>query len=464
MAPIESPPSTSSPSPAEQAAALGFWSALGGGAIQKVSRFLHKKTLSPFLGRVAGHRFFSLLAPIGILSIGYNALQAGKRLSAGKSDDRLADRIMVGAALCGIVSMVRRFNPRLRGLAALVGLALDAADLTRVGWKWKEGQVSTGDLLLQAGLTLMFGLDRESRAAVMGLKVPRGTGWVGAAFEARRPISAASRPGPKRPPARPKRPRQPKWELNEERVDLSLIHDGVARRIAQKGVQELSLLLVAGPRQGERPQFLFQVRLMDHAVGKLRLQIKDGGNYEISGLSLSPTERIPSLEGWGKITSPEICDILNEWVALQNRLRSDGRPPRIGGGSGTPPSAKRAILTFFDGSKRVVQPKEVLILGSARQANLFLEGEAFAAGIRYQDGWIIQPFESSVRINDRIILDSEALKDGDRILIGEKPISFEIEKNVPFVEEKNPQSLGRRSYAVKGAIDIPIKEPLRKPD
>lgn len=147
---------------ADTAAPWGSGIAMAGGLVQKASHFIYKKSFSPLAGRIASHRALRWAAPVGMIAMGYNAVRCTKRLISGTSDDVWADRLMIGGAVCGVASMVGRFNPMLRAWAAFAGLAIDAVNLVHVGWQWHEGQVSAGDLLLQAGLTLIFGFDRET--------------------------------------------------------------------------------------------------------------------------------------------------------------------------------------------------------------------------------------------------------------------------------------------------------------
>ncbi len=161
---------------ADRAAASLGTVALGAGLVQRGSEFIYKRSFAPLAGQIASHRAFGVAAPIGLGVMAYNAVRSVQRLLTGTSEDRWADGMMIGGALCGglsilggVVPLFGRYGKWVRGIAATAGLVLDSADLIHVGWRWQAGQVSTGDLLLQAGLTLVFGFDRESRAAISSL-------------------------------------------------------------------------------------------------------------------------------------------------------------------------------------------------------------------------------------------------------------------------------------------------------
>ncbi len=86
-----------------------------------------------------------------------------QRLWTGGSEDRWADRVAVGGSLCGIFTiashLLQRHRP-LRMFVASAGLVLDAFDLARIGWRWEQGQLTTGELLIQGGLLAIFGFNR----------------------------------------------------------------------------------------------------------------------------------------------------------------------------------------------------------------------------------------------------------------------------------------------------------------
>ncbi len=143
--------------------------ALLGGLVQKGSAFVAEKTGSVRAGAVSNHRLLKRTAPLGIAVMGYNALRSTGRLLTGTSQDIWADSLMIGGALCGVAALVGRLNPVTRRVAAIFGMALDFADIAHVGWQYRQGQVSTHELVIQLGLTLIFGFDRQSRQMVRGI-------------------------------------------------------------------------------------------------------------------------------------------------------------------------------------------------------------------------------------------------------------------------------------------------------
>ncbi len=144
---------------ADQVANRGAQVALGVGLVHKILTAASKKPQFRSLQPALRHSLFGVSTVVSSVALTYNACRSLGRLIDGTSEDRWADSLMFGGALCGyltIVAQLTGLNPQVRALVAFTGLALDAVDLGHVGMKWQEGQVTTEDLLLQAGLTLLF--------------------------------------------------------------------------------------------------------------------------------------------------------------------------------------------------------------------------------------------------------------------------------------------------------------------
>lgn len=157
---------------------LAMTASLAGGIVAKTAGWLGESAwaasrFSPALidkaGKLAARPAFRRLAPLGMAAMVYHAGRAMVRLANGASEDPWNDGLRIGGALLGALSLGGGLHPRLRGLAAAGGLFLDTADLAHSFGGWRDHKISTAELFLQAGLTAVFGLDREGRQA-LGLR------------------------------------------------------------------------------------------------------------------------------------------------------------------------------------------------------------------------------------------------------------------------------------------------------
>lgn len=152
-------------SPLDQSAQIVSTAVLVTGLAQKaignerhrLGRFIHD-----YDNRQYNHyRLWNFQRRIGIGLMGYQAVRSIQRLFTGMSEDRMADGLMIAGAVSGLFAMTKRLSPLARAWVAGIGFAIDLVDLTHVGWRWREGQVDTATLVLQASLTLLFGIDRK---------------------------------------------------------------------------------------------------------------------------------------------------------------------------------------------------------------------------------------------------------------------------------------------------------------
>lgn len=147
-------------------AALSFGTLIAGGLQSGTTLFGESRRFAA-LTQIAKSPVSKLLIPLGLVATAYQIFRSAGRLATGTSERKAADSLMIAGAVCtGLTAFGR--------LHWAVGTVIDGFDLLLTGLEYREGQVSGQAVLLQIGLTLLFGFNSTRK----GLPPPRKIGAI----------------------------------------------------------------------------------------------------------------------------------------------------------------------------------------------------------------------------------------------------------------------------------------------